>query len=161
MIIAFVLVGLSSSVKAYVTFLIVTSVIYLALTIWNWQVFRTNAHMFEVKQHVIPNYSNEFFIIPVHTQIIDHRILAIENAVGRWIRHLIEEEHATTSIDIMVYTKNYRKKTRFSVESVIHFSHCFDCCYITRIINIKLKALPSNRLRNWHCFSFVHLFIHI
>lgn len=123
---SFVLGGLSRNVKAYVTFPVVSTVIYLAITIWNWHVFRTNgnllhSHMIEVPGNVIPGLLNEFYRIPIYAQITDQRLLAVSNHARTVIAHLIEQNHGQASIEVMVYKRSYLREIRFPWESILHF----------------------------------------
>ncbi|CAF4950655.1 unnamed protein product, partial [Rotaria sp. Silwood1] len=97
-IVAFVLGGLSKNVKPYITFPIVSAVIYLGLTIWNWHVFRTNgnllhSHMVQVPDSALPGFINEFYTIPIYAQVTDQRLLAISNYTNTVIAQLIEQHH--------------------------------------------------------------------
>ncbi|CAF1285520.1 unnamed protein product [Rotaria magnacalcarata] len=125
-IVSFVLGGLSNQVKAYIAFPIVATVIYMSLTIWNWHVFRINGslrhpHMIQVPARIIPGWSNEFFRIPIYTQITDRQILGITHEVGTVIAQLIQQSHGETSLHIMVYTDSYLRKLKFPKETVLHF----------------------------------------
>ncbi|CAF1113591.1 unnamed protein product [Rotaria sp. Silwood1] len=102
-IVAFVLGGLSKNVKPYITFPIVSAVIYLGLTIWNWHVFRTNgnllhSHMVQVPDSALPGFINEFYTIPIYAQVTDQRLLAISNYTNTVIAQLIEQHHVEYQI---------------------------------------------------------------
>jgi hypothetical protein len=125
-IVSFVLGGLSTDVKAYVTFPIISTVIYLTLTIWNWHVFRTNgnllhSHMIAVPDNLLPGWTNEFFHIPIYAQITDQRLLGVSSYAVTAIAGLIEQSEGQSSIDIMVYRRIYLKKLRFPWETILHF----------------------------------------
>jgi hypothetical protein len=125
-VVSFVLGGLSWEVKAYVTFPVVCTVIYLSLTIWNWHVFRTNgdlihSHMIYVPDNALPGWTNRFYTIPVYTQITDHQVLAISNYAGTAIGQLIEHSRGSSSIEVMFYENSYLKKTEFPKETLLHF----------------------------------------
>ncbi|UJR19068.1 hypothetical protein I4U23_022199 [Adineta vaga] len=125
-VVSFVLGGLSSEVKAYVAFPVVSTVIYLSLTIWNWHVFRTNgnllhSHMIHVPDNALPGWSNRFYTIPVYTQITDHQVLAISNYAGTAIGQLIEQSRDSSSIEVMFYTNSFLKETKFPKETLLHF----------------------------------------
>jgi hypothetical protein len=125
-IVSFVPGGLSWQVKAYVTFPVVCTVLYLSLTIWNWHVFRTNgnllhSHMIQVPKNVLPGYCNEFYTIPIYTEITDHQVLAISTYAGTAIGQLIEHNRDASSIEVMAYTDTYLRLIRFPKETLIHF----------------------------------------
>ncbi|CAF3073850.1 unnamed protein product [Rotaria sp. Silwood2] len=125
-IVSFVLGSLSNGVKAYITFPIVSTVIYIGLTIWNWHVFRTNenllhSHMFHVPSSAISGWSNKFFRIPIQVENTDHQILSISNNAGTTIAQLIQQSQGQTSIEIMAYTDSYLSKIVFPKETLLHF----------------------------------------
>ncbi|CAF1246761.1 unnamed protein product [Adineta ricciae] len=125
-VVSFVLGILSSNVKAYVAFPVVSAVVYLDLTIWNWHIFRINgnllhSHMIKVSDNVLPGYINRFFTIPIYTHITDHQILAISNYAQTAIAQLIEQHRGSDSIKIMCYTNSYQKYMKFPIETLLYF----------------------------------------
>lgn len=125
-VISFILGSLSNSIKFYATFPVVTSVIYLTITIWNWHVFRTNgdlihSHMIRVSPSMIPGWTNEFFTIPIQAEITDRQVLGVVHEAGAVFAQLVEQHRGETSIKIMVYIDSYLNKVKFPAESIFHF----------------------------------------
>lgn len=94
--------------------------------------------MIHVPASALPRLQNEFFTIPIHTQITDHQFLAVTNHATTAVGQLVEQSRGSTSIDLMFYTGTFLKKTKFAYETLLHFV-VFTIVLIVAIASVAQK----------------------